>query len=232
MYASRWALNWLNWLNHKKTEFYLTLGIIAFFSFYFWITTYVRYWFPLNKTAIYKSYIIWIWQKLLNIFFFIPFWNNYNLFLYPLLILFLFCIWLYLTNASLKTIKLYSLYLYCSVFLFYFSYFIYNLNLLSIFSFYKIIQFDLFFNLKFCWFLDNLNFYFILLTCFLFPICLLLSWNTIFYKLKLYIFIFTILEFFLILTFISTNLFFFFFFFWMYNDSDVFINWDLRFSPT
>jgi NADH-quinone oxidoreductase subunit M len=61
--------------------------------------------------------------------------------------------------------------------------------------------------------LDGISVFFVLLTTFLIPICILVSWNSIVYKLKEFLILLFIIEFLLINVFITLDLFFFYIFF-------------------
>jgi len=61
--------------------------------------------------------------------------------------------------------------------------------------------------------IDGISIFFIILSTFLIPMCLLVSWDSINKSVKLYIILFLILEFFLILIFIVLDILLFYIFF-------------------
>lgn len=61
--------------------------------------------------------------------------------------------------------------------------------------------------------IDGLSLFFILLTTFLTPICILVSWNSICYRVKDFLILLLVIEFFLVNVFIVVDLFYFFVFF-------------------
>ena len=74
-------------------------------------------------------------------------------------------------------------------------------------------NFNLIFNIQLIFGIDNIIIYFLLLISLLITICLLLSWNNIYYNFKFYSILLLSLCLFLILTFMSLNLFLFYLFF-------------------
>lgn len=61
--------------------------------------------------------------------------------------------------------------------------------------------------------IDGLSLFFVLLTTFLTPICVLVSWNSIKYRVKDFLFFLLLIEFIIVNVFITSDLFFFFVFF-------------------
>lgn len=61
--------------------------------------------------------------------------------------------------------------------------------------------------------LDGISIFFVLLTAFLIPVCILVSWNSISYKLKEFLVLLLLIEFLLINVFATLDLFFFYIFF-------------------
>lgn len=85
-------------------------------------------------------------------------------------------------------------------------------NLFSVY--YLIYSFGLlnkFLNIEYSLGLDNLGFTFILLTVFLIPVCLIISWKNITYGLKYFFILFLILEVLLINVFLAVDLMVFYF---------------------
>ena len=164
-----------------------------------------------------------------NLFYFILliiyFYLIYNLFLTSLkinLIILLFPIILLifgiifiscLSNSLSNFIKNFTLTILIIVFL----YFLILLIILNNFFFDSLIllnfNWSFYLNLTITFGIDNLNIYFLILTSLLLVVCLLLSWNNIFYNFRLYSIVLLSLGLFLICTFLSLNLFFFYFFF-------------------
>lgn len=66
---------------------------------------------------------------------------------------------------------------------------------------------------KFFFYLDGISIFFVLLTTFLVPICILVSWYSSLEKIKFFLLLLFILEFILVNSFITSSLFFFFIFF-------------------
>ena len=61
--------------------------------------------------------------------------------------------------------------------------------------------------------IDGISLFFLLLTTFLIPLCILISWNSIEYNLKWYLILFLFIEFFLIIVFCALDLLIFYIFF-------------------
>lgn len=73
--------------------------------------------------------------------------------------------------------------------------------------------FDLLLGNNLFFYLDGVSLFFILLTTFLFPICILVSWYSITHQVTFFLLILLILEFFLVNSFLVSSLFYFFVFF-------------------
>jgi proton-translocating NADH-quinone oxidoreductase chain M len=68
-------------------------------------------------------------------------------------------------------------------------------------------------NLNMTFGVDGISLFFLLLTTFLIPLCILISWNSIDYNLKWYLILFLFIEFFLIIVFCALDLLIFYIFF-------------------
>lgn len=75
------------------------------------------------------------------------------------------------------------------------------------------VTFDLLLGNNLFFYLDGVSLFFILLTTFLFPICILVSWYSITHQVTFFLLILLILEFFLVNSFLVSSLFYFFVFF-------------------
>ena len=125
-------------------------------------------------------------------------------------ILFLF----FIPSNSLNFIKYYSLVL--SFFIFFISFiswffFVYfHDDNLFLFQFTSDLLWSEYFSFYFSLGLDGLSFFFLILTTFLTIFCILISWNSIIYRVKEFFILIFIIEFLLINVFCSLNLFFFY----------------------
>lgn len=120
---------------------------------------------------------------------------------------------LFVSSKETKIIKLIALNFSSLSFLGFLLLFIFfNKSIAHFQNIYKI-SFNLLFNLTFIIGFDGISLLFLLLTCFLFPLCLLFSWNNVKFFLKEYLNLFLLLEFFLINVFCTLDLIFFYIFF-------------------
>ena len=119
----------------------------------------------------------------------------------------------FISSFNLKLIKQVSLF--GSILTFFFSLFLWlgfdHFN--TSFQFTCYINWFSFYNINYSLGIDGISLLFIILTTFLIPLCILMSWNNIQYRLKEYMCSLLITEFFLLNIFCSLDLFFFLYFF-------------------
>ena len=142
------------------------------------------------------------------------FWDPINLLLLIIILLIIFILFIYfIPKYKLLLIKKLSLY---------FSFIIFALTLLLLVSFNNNIENFVFvkhipwlslFNIYYSMGVDGISIFFIILTAFLTPICILVSWYSISYKIKEYMLMLLIIELLLINVFSVLDLFFFYIFF-------------------
>ena len=135
--------------------------------------------------------------------------------LFPTFLTFFSIIFLISVNSKNHSlIKNFSLVSFLIIFLF-FTYIFFFLSSKMDLSFFIVNSFDwlYFININLILGIDNISIFFLLLTSFLFPICVLISWNNIKYNLKYYLIILFLLEIFLLNSFMSLNILLFFLFF-------------------
>jgi len=128
-------------------------------------------------------------------------------------ILNIFFLIFFISYSNLYKIKLYSLF--SSLFLFFLSGFLflfYNKFFFD-FQFCYYLNWFIFYNINISFGLDGFSIFFIILTTFLTPLCLLISWNSIKISVKLFYILMLFLEFFLFIFFSSLDLFIFYIFF-------------------
>jgi NADH:ubiquinone oxidoreductase subunit 4 (subunit M) len=127
-----------------------------------------------------------------NIILINTFFNIFNLKIYNhifinnffILYLMTFIIMFLLTNNNLFVIKKISLFLSIYVcFIFVYLYIFLNNFCLYYYSFYKISELlGISFNIEYSIGIDNISYIFLILTALLFPLCFLISWNSIYYQ--------------------------------------------------
>jgi NADH-quinone oxidoreductase subunit M len=109
-----------------------------------------------------------------------------NIFVNNFFVLYLltFIIMFFITNNNLFVIKKISLFLSTyACFIFVYLYIFLNNFCLSYYSFYKISDIlGLNFNIEYSIGIDNISYIFLILTVLLFPLCFLISWNSIYYQ--------------------------------------------------
>lgn len=149
-------------------------------------------------------------ERLINIIFF----SNFAIFFPILLLIFLLFISFFISNKKFNFFKNFSFILLFFIFIFYCLIFIFNSkNLQSGYFFLYEINYLKIYNLNLIFGIDNITIFFLILTSFLAPLCVLINWNYNFFNFKLFILILSILNIFLLITFMSLNLLFFYFFF-------------------
>lgn len=137
--------------------------------------------------------------------------KNYILLILIFLPLFFILFLIFLKNE--RTIKNFSVF--SSFFLFIISLFLWILfdKSSSDFQFLVVFQWINFFNINFSLGVDGISLFFIILTTFLIPICMLISYENINKNIKEYFILFFFLEFFLIISFSVLDILIFYFFF-------------------
>ena len=80
--------------------------------------------------------------------------------------------------------------------------------------------------------LDGISLFFVLLSTFIMPLCLLTSYKQGLVRVKEYCLVLITIELFLLCSFTALDLITFFFFFWKHTNPNVFLNWYLRFAWT
>jgi len=133
------------------------------------------------------------------------------------MLLFLFFIFLFsffvILCSNTKYVRLLSFYLTLFIFVFSLLLLFYFENFVHYFQFQFFISWSNFLNIYYSIGIDGISLFFIILTTFLMPLCLLLSWLNISYRLKEFIICMLLTEFFLINVFSVLDLFFFYLFF-------------------
>lgn len=149
--------------------------------------------------------------SIINIFnIFITFISNTTNLFFLSSFLFLICGFLkivFIENYKIFEIKKYSIFFCMNLISFFFFYFFKISNISSFyFLIYSFSWFGKELNIEFNLGLDNLGFIFILLTLFLIPICLIISWKNVSYNTKYFFLLFLILELLLINVFCAIDL--------------------------
>ena len=114
---------------------------------------------------------------------------------------------------DIKYIRTFSFYFTLCLFLYSLNFLFYFDNFLSVYQYQFFSTWFFFFNIYYSVGVDGLSLFFILLTTFLMPFCLLLSWVNTSYRLREFVVCMLIIEFFLINVFTVLDLFFFYIFF-------------------
>jgi NADH:ubiquinone oxidoreductase subunit 4 (subunit M) len=130
-----------------------------------------------------------------------------------LLLLFLLLGFIIICCINIKYVRVVSFNITLGIFLFSIILLFYYNNMTPYFQFQFFITWSEYFNIFFSIGLDGISLFFIILTTFLIPICFLLSWLNITYRLREYVICMLITEFFLINVFSVLDLFFFYLFF-------------------
>lgn len=151
-----------------------------------------------------------------NIFISTILFNFINLFIYHeilllnflLVYLLIVIILFFIPKTNLFLLKKISLFLTVyTFFIFIYIYYLINNFSLVYYFFYKLNNiFTENLSLEYSIGIDTISYLFLLLTSFLFPLCLMISWNTIYYQTRYYYLMFILLEFILIHVFIATNI--------------------------
>lgn len=114
---------------------------------------------------------------------------------------------IFIENYKLFEIKKYSIFFCMNLMsFFYFSFFKVSHLYFSYFLIYSFTWYGRYLNIEYNLGLDNLGFIFVLLTLFLIPICLIISWRNIYYNTKHFFLLFLILEILLINVFCAVDL--------------------------
>jgi len=145
--------------------------------------------------------------KILNIL--INFELNFNIyfFSYIVLLFIMFLKLIFIKYNDILMIKRLSLLFSINLFKFFLLYYIKFNNLENIFYYiYQFKSFGKIFDIEYSIGFDNLGFIFIFLTIFLITVCLLISWESVFYNTKRFFLLFIILEVLLIQVFCSLDL--------------------------
>lgn len=139
--------------------------------------------------------------------------NNFLLFNLLILIFIFIVIIIFIPSYKIQLIKLlsliFSLIIFISSLFLWIFYVNYNYN----FEFSLNLPWMNFFNIFYSIGIDGISIFFVLLTTFLIPLCILVSWNSVLYKLKEYLILLLIIEFLLINVFVVKDLFLFYIFF-------------------
>ena len=113
----------------------------------------------------------------------------------------------FIENYKLFEIKKYSIFFCMNLMSFFYFYFFKVSHLYSSYFFiYSFTWYGKYLNIEYNLGLDNLGFLFVLLTLFLIPICLIISWRNIYYNTKQFFLLFLILEILLINVFCAIDL--------------------------
>jgi NADH-quinone oxidoreductase subunit M len=132
-------------------------------------------------------------------------------FFFDLLIFYLiFYLFRLFMNKDLNFQRIFSLIVSCLIFFFSILMWIYFSDLKLFFQFYNIFFWSSFFNIYYSLGIDGLSFFFIILTTFLIPLCILSSWYHFVYCFKEFILLLIIVEILLINFFSVTDLIFFY----------------------
>lgn len=119
----------------------------------------------------------------------------------------------FIPSYKLKFLKQYSLISSFFIFIFSLLLWIFFQNNVSLFQFYFETDWLYFFNIKYSLGIDGISLFFIILSTFLIPLCILVSWTSINYRLKEYLILFFIIEFLLINVFSVLDILLFYIFF-------------------
>ncbi len=120
---------------------------------------------------------------------------------------------IFIPSRFINLIKQLGLAISCLVFMLTLLLWIFYNNEIGNFVFLKHITWLNVFNIHYIIGIDGISIFFVILTALLIPICILISWNSIIYKMKEFIIMLLLTEFLLINVFIVLDLFFFYIFF-------------------
>ena len=136
------------------------------------------------------------------------FFNNFIVFILIILIFFIFIL-TFIPRKSLKFLRIYALT--CSNIIFILLLILYLIyqNNLGLYQFNDLFKY----NINIIFGLDGFSIIFLILSAFLFPICILVSWTSIKYRLKDFYILLFLTEFFLICVFSTLDIFLFYIFF-------------------
>ena len=176
----------------------------------------------LNLENSFNYFIIFLlfFIKFLIIFFLVEIFLNLFIYLFSLnflldiiLLLFFFIIFLcFISKEDIIRIKQYALVFSIIIFILTLFLWIFYNGELGEFTFVLHLSWLKMFNVYYSIGIDGISIFFIILTAFLIPICILASWESIQYKVKEFILLLFITEFLLINVFIVLDLFFFIYF--------------------
>jgi NADH:ubiquinone oxidoreductase subunit 4 (subunit M) len=138
---------------------------------------------------------------------------NYLLLSIEILLVFFILIILLLPSYKIRLIKILSLYFSLFIFLFSLLLWIFFNNEVNTFIYVIHLPWLQSWNIYYTIGLDGISIFFILLTTILIPICILISWNIIIYRIKEFMIMLLLIEFLLINVFSVLDLLFFYIFF-------------------
>lgn len=126
--------------------------------------------------------------------------------------LIIFC-YLFLNYKDIRRLKVFALYSSFLMLLASLALIIWFQNDTSYFQFFFESPWLVFFNIQYSLGIDGLSLFFVVLSTFLIPFCILISWTSIIYRLKEYFLLFFIIEWLLINVFCVLDIFLFYIFF-------------------